>query len=205
MPINTSQIADAALATAVGFKHLKNQAESNLLSAEGNLSSTINQEQTATMLDAQAKQELKEFDTKNPNLVQDTLRGLGDTARAEESWLASEQQLEDSQKALKEAEMNPHPRDAMTGRFVKRDDYIKPFKETVTSDEINAQKKFDEFDAIKKSTNELQTKLSARSQLDTNVKARKKQLELAKENTQRANENLAKVQKETKWLVGGKK
>ena len=85
MPINTSKLADTALATAVGFKHLKNQAESNLMNAEGNVSNTINQEQTATMLNAQAEQELKEFDTQNPTLVEDTLRGLGDTTRAEKS------------------------------------------------------------------------------------------------------------------------
>ena len=205
MPINTSKLADAALATAVGFKHLKNQAESKLMQAQGNVSSTINQEQTATMLNAQAEQELKEFDTKNPSLVEDTLRGLGDTKKAEQSWLASEQQLEDSQKALKEAEANLHPRDPMTGKFVKRDDYVKPFREMVASDDTNAQKKFDEYDAIRKSTKELQTKLSAESQLQTNVNARKKQLELAQENTQKANENLAKVQKETNWLLGGKK
>ena len=205
MPINISKLADTALAGAVGFKHIKNQAESNLMNAEGNVSNTINQEQTATMLKTQADQELKEFDTQNPTLVEDTLRGLGDTKKAEQSWLAAEQQLTDSQKALQEAEANQYPRDPMSGRFVKRDDYVKPFKEMVASDDANAQKKFDEFDAIRKSTDELQTKLSARSQLDTNVKARQKQLELAQENTQRANENLAKVQKETSWLVGGKK
>lgn len=93
----------------------------------------------------------------------------------------------------------------MTGKFVKRDDYVKPFREMVASDDTNAQKKFDEYDAIRKSTKELQTKLSAESQLQTNVNARKKQLELAQENTQKANENLAKVQKETNWLLGGKK
>ena len=36
MPINTSKLADTSLATVVGFKHLKNQAESNLSSAENN-------------------------------------------------------------------------------------------------------------------------------------------------------------------------
>ena len=205
MPINISKLADTALAGAVGFKHIKNQAESNLMNAEGNISNTINQEQTATMLNAQAEQELKEFDTKNPSLVEDTLRGLGDTKRAEQSWLAAEQQLEDSQKGLKEAEANLHPRDPMTGKFVKRDDYVKPFRETVASDDANAQKKFDEFDAIKKSTDELQTKLSARSQLQTNVNARKTQLEVAQANTQRAQERYDRVQKETNWILGGKK
>ena len=47
MPIKTSQIVDTALATAVGFKHLKNQAENNLLSAENNLSTSIVQEAQA--------------------------------------------------------------------------------------------------------------------------------------------------------------
>ena len=196
MPINTSKLADTALATAVGFKHLKNQAESNLMNAEGNVSNTINQEQTATMLNAQAEQEVREFDTQNPTLVEDTLRGLGDTKKAEQ-WLAAEQQLTDSQKALQEAEANPYPRDPMTGRFVKRDDYVKPFREMVASDDINAQKKFDEFDAIKKSTDELQTKLSARSRLQTNVNSRKKQLELAQSNTEDAKTYLDKVKKET--------
>ena len=205
MPINISKLADTALASAVGFKHLKNQAESNLMHAEKNVSNTINQEQTATMLKEQADQEVKEFDTQNPTLVEDTLRGLGDTKRAEQSWLAAEQQLTDSRKALQEAKENPYPRDPMTGRFVKRDDYVKPFKEMVASDDINAQKKFDEFDAIKKSTDELQTKLSARSQLQTNVNARKKQLELAQSNTEDAKTYLDKVKKETEWLVGGNK
>ena len=44
MPINISKLADTALAGAVGFKHIKNQAESNLLSAEGNVNTATAQQ-----------------------------------------------------------------------------------------------------------------------------------------------------------------
>lgn len=186
MPINTSKLADTALATAVGFKHLKNQAEGNLLSAEDNVN-------TATAQEAQAKKEhidslgdALKFEHENPNLSDE------DGASQKEIERLKKQDDELSKKMFEK-----HPRNEK-GQFISQMEHQQNVSKQLT--EVNK-----DLEMARKARDVIENKLITRTQLGKAVDARKTQLDVASDNLARANERLAKIQKETKWLVGGKK
>ena len=186
MPIKTSQITDSLLATAVGFKHLKNQAESNLLSAESNVGTAIAQEAQAKKEDADAKAEQFKFENENPN--------LSDEQNVNKELINN---LNVREQELSKSMFDKHPRNEK-GQFISQMEHQQNVSKQLT--EVNK-----DLEMARKARDVIENKLATRVQLDEAVKARKTQLEEASARTQRANENLAKVQKETSWLLGGKK
>ena len=186
MPIKTSQIADSLLATAVGFKHLKNQAESNLLSAEGNVSTAAAQQAQAEKEETDAKAEQFKFENENPNL-------------SDEQVVNKEliNNLNVREQELSKSMLDKHPRNEK-GQFISQMEHQQKVSNQLT--EVNK-----DLEMARKAQDVIQNKIATREQLGEAVKARETQLKVAKENFDRANEHLAKVQKETKWLVGGKK
>ena len=186
MPINTSKLADTALATAVGFKHLKNQAEGNLLSAEGSVSTTKAQEAQADKEYTDALGDAAKFENENPNLSDEQVINTN---------LIND--LNSQEKELSRSMFDTHPRNEK-GQFISQMEH-----------QQNVSKQLSELDKdlemARKARDVIENKLVTRAQLGKAVDARKTQLEVAQANTQRANENLAKIQKETSWLVGGNK
>lgn len=186
MPIKTSQITDSLLATAVGFKHLKNQAESNLLSAEGNVSTATAQEAQADKEYTDARAEAFKFENENPNLS--------------DEQVINQQKIDNlklQEQELSRSMFDTHPRNEK-GQFISQMEHQQNVSNQLT--EVNK-----DLEMARKAQDVINNKLATRVQLGKDVETRKTQLEAAQANTQRANENLAKVQKETKWLVGGKK
>ena len=180
MPINTSRLADTALATAVGFKHLKNQAESNLLSAENNLSTNKVQEAQATMNYNEAVIRHNEAEVDRPsNLIE------GEISK-------NDNDQNELQKKIDSFNDKYDPEKGGTG---------------IPSRQAQAwqEKRMNNLEALKKSRAALELEQQARVVMRNDVGARFSQLDEAKARTQRADEYLAKVQKETSWLVGGKK
>ena len=186
MPINTSKLADTALATAIGFKHLKNQAENNLLSAEGSVNTAKAQQAQADKEYTDAMAEAVKFENSNPNLSDK------DALNQKEIESLNEQDKELSKKMLEE-----HPRNEQ-GRFISKMDHQREVAKQQSK--VNQ-----DLEMARKARDVIDSKLATRVQLGKEVDDRKTQLEVAQQNTQTANERLAKVQKETKWLVGGKK
>lgn len=186
MPINTSKLADTALATVVGFKHLKSQAESNLLSAENNLSTSIVQEAQAKKEHTDALGDAAKFENANPNLSDE------DALNQEEIEKLKEQDDELSKKMSEE-----HPRNEQ-GRFISKMDHQREVAKQQSK--VNQ-----DLEMARKARDVINNKLIARKQLGDNVKARETQLGEAQLKTERARDYLAKAQKETKWLVGGNK
>lgn len=186
MPIKTSEITDSLLATAVGFKHLKNQAENNLLSAEGNLNTATVQEAQAGTDYKDALGEAAKYENANPNLSDKQVvnKETIDNLNLQEQEL-SKQMFEN------------HPRNEK-GQFISQMEHQQNVSKQLT--EVNK-----DLEMARKAQDVINNKLITRSQLAEAVKLKKVQLETAQANSQRAKENLAKVQKETKWLVGGKK
>ena len=186
MPINTSKLVDTALATAVGFKHLKNQAENNLLSAEGNVNTATAQEAQVDKEYTDASAEASKFENENPNLSDEQVvnKELIDNLNTKEQELSKSM-------------FDKHPRNEK-GQFISQMEHQQNVSNQLT--EVNK-----DLEMARKARDVIENKLATRVQLGKAVDARKTQLEAAQANTQRANENLAKVQKETKWLVGGKK
>lgn len=185
MPIKTSQITDSLLATAVGFKHLKNQAENNLLSAEGNLSTATAQEAQAHKEFIDATSEELKYENENPNLSEEHLLNKKEIVN-----------LNLQEQELNKSMFDKHPRNEK-GQFISQMEHQQNVSKKLT--EVNK-----DLEMARKARNVIDNKITTRIQLDQAVQTRKTQLEVAQANTQRANENLAKVQKETKWLVGGK-
>lgn len=185
MPIKTSQITDSLLATAVGFKHLKNQAETNLLSAEGNLNTATAQEAQADKEYTDALGDAAKYENANPHLSDE------DALNQEEIVNLNLQEQE-----LNKSMFDKHPRNEK-GQFISQMEHQQNVSKQLT--EVNK-----DLEMAWKARDVINNKLITRVQLGKAVEARKTQLEVAQANTQRANENLAKVQKDTKWLVGGK-
>ena len=186
MPINTSKLADTALATVIGFKHLKNQAENNLLSAENNLSTSIVQEAQAKKEHTDALGDAAKFENSNPNLSDE------DALNQKEIENLKKQDSELSKKMLEE-----HPRDEQ-GRFISKMDY----QREVAKQQSKVNK---DLEMARKARDVIENKLITRKQLGDNVKARETQLGEAQLKTERARDYLAKAEKETNWLVGGNK
>ena len=186
MPINISKLADTALAGAVGFKHIKNQAETNLLSAEGNVNTATAQEAQAEKEYTDASAEAFKFENENPNLSDEQVvnKELIDNLNLKEQELSKSM-------------LDKHPRNEK-GQFISQMEHQQNVSNQLT--EVNK-----DLEMARKARDVIENKLATRVQLGKAVDARKTQLEAAQANTQRANENLAKVQKETNWLVGGKK
>ena len=186
MPINISRLADTALAGAVGFKHIKNQAETNLLSAEGNVNTATAQEAQAEKEYTDASAEAFKFENENPNLSDEQVvnKELIDNLNLKEQELSKSM-------------LDKHPRNEK-GQFISQMEHQQNVSNQLT--EVNK-----DLEMARKARDVIENKLATRVQLGKAVDARKTQLEAAQANTQRANENLAKVQKETNWLVGGKK
>ena len=185
MPINTSQITDSLLATAVGFKHLKNQAESNLLAAEVNVGTTTAQEAQANKEYTDALGDAAKYENENPNLSDEDGLNQKEIER-----------LNEQEKELSGSMFEKHPRNEK-GQFISQMEHQQNVSKQLT--EVNK-----DLEMARKARDVIDNKLITRTQLADAVKARKTQLEVAQANAQRANENLAKVQKQTKWLVGGK-
>lgn len=186
MPIKTSQITDSLLATAVGFKHLKNQAESNLLAAEGNVGTTTAQEAQANKEYTDALGDAAKYENENPNLS--------------DEQVINQQKIDNlklQEQELSKSMFDKHPRNEK-GQFISQMEHQQNVSNQLT--EVNK-----DLEMARKAQDVINNKLITRTQLADAVEARKTQLEVAQANTQRANENLAKVQKQTKWLVGGKK
>ena len=186
MPINISKLADTALAGAVGFKHIKNQAESNLLSAEGSVN-------TATAQQAQADKEYTDalgnevkFENENPNLSDEQVvnKELIDNLNLKEQELSKSM-------------FDKHPRNEK-GQFISQMEHQQNVSNQLT--EVNK-----DLEMARKARDVIENKLVTREQLGSAVDARKTQLEVAQANAQRANERYDKVQKETNWILGGKK
>ena len=186
MPINISKLADTALAGAVGFKHIKNQAESNLLSAEGNVSTAIAQQAQADKEYTDASAGAFKFENENPNLSDEQVvnKELIDNLNLKE-------------RELSKSMLDKHPRNEK-GQFISQMEHQQNVSNQLT--EVNK-----DLEMARKARDVIENKLATRVQLGKAVDARKTQLEAAQANTQRANENLAKVQKETNWILGGKK
>ena len=186
MPINTSKLADTALATVVGFKHLKNQAENNLLSAEGNVSTTKAQEAQANKEHTDALGDAAKFENENPNLSNEQVinKELIDDLNSQEQELSRSM-------------FDTHPRNEK-GQFISQMEHQQNVSKQLS--EVNK-----DLEMARKAQDVINNKLITRAQLGKTVDARKTQLEVAQAKTQSAKENLARVQKETKWLVGGKK
>ena len=186
MPINTSKLADTALSTVVGFKHLKNQAENNLLSAENNLSTSIVQEAQANKEHTDALGDAAKFENENPNLSDEQVVNQ----QTIDNLNVQEQELSRSM-------FNTHPRNEK-GQFISQMEHQQNVSKQLT--EVNK-----DLEMARKARDVIENKLITRKQLGDNVKARETQLGEAQLKTQRARDYLAKAQKETKWLVGGKK
>ena len=186
MPIKTSQITDSLLATAVGFKHLKNQAESNLLAAEDKVSTTKLQEAQADKEYKDALGDAVKYENENPNLSDE------DALNQEEIKRLNEQEQE-----LSKSMFDKHPRNEQ-GQFISQMEHQQKVSNQLT--EVNK-----DLEMARKARDVIDNKLITRKQLKDAVDVRQKQLEVAQSNVQKADENLTKVQKQTKWLVGGKK
>ena len=186
MPINTSKLADTALATVVGFKHLKNQAESNLLSAEGNVNTATAQEAQANKEHTDALGDAAKFENENPNLSDEQVIN---------KKLIND--LNSQEQELSRSMFDTHPRNEK-GQFISQMEH-----QQNVSKQLSAVNK--DLEMARKAQDVINNKLITRAQLGKTVDARKTQLEVAQANAQSAKENLARVEKETKWLVGGKK
>ena len=186
MPINISRLADTALAGAVGFKHFKNQAESNLLSAEGNVNTATAQEAQADKEYTDASAEAFKFENENPNLSDEQVvnKELIDNLNLKEQELSKSM-------------LDKHPRNEK-GQFISQMEHQQNVSNQLT--EVNK-----DLEMARKARDVIENKLITRKQLGDNVKAREIQLGEAKLKTERARDYLAKAQKETKWLVGGNK
>ena len=180
MPINISGLADTALATAVGFKHLKNQAESNLLSAESNLSAAKSQEAQASINYNEAVLKRDEAEVNRPSHLIEGEISKNDNDQKE------------LQKKIDSFNDEYDPEKGGTGM---------PSRQAQAWQE----KRMNNLDALRKSKEALELEREARAVVRNEVGARFSQLDEAKSRTQRADERLAKVQKETDWLLGGKK
>ena len=186
MPINTSKLADTALATVVGFKHLKNQAENNLLSAENNLSTSIVQEAQANKEHTDALGDAAKFENENPNLSDEDGLNQKEIER-----------LKKQDDKLSKSMFDKHPRNEK-GQFISQMEHQQNVSKQLT--EVNK-----DLEMARKARDVIENKLITRKQLGDNVKAREIQLGEAQLKTERARDYLAKAQKETNWLVGGKK
>lgn len=186
MPINTSQITDTALAAAVGFKHIQNQAESNLLSAENNVTTARSQEAQAGKEYTDASAEAYKFENENPNLSDENVVNQNKINDLQ----AQEQELNKSM-------FEKHPRNEK-GQFISQMEHQQNVSNQLT--QVNQ-----DLEMARKAQDVINNKLATRAQLGKTVETRKIQLEAAKTHTERATTHLAKVQKDTKWLVGGKK
>ena len=186
MPINTSRLADAGLATAIGFKHLKNQAESNLLAAEDKVSTTKLQEAQADKEYKDALGDAAKFENENPNL-------------SDEDALNQEtiERLKEQDDELSKKMFDKHPRNEK-GQFISQMEHQQKVSNQLT--EVNK-----DLEMARKARDVIDNKLITKQQLKDAVDVRQKQLEVAQSNVQKADENLTKVQKQTNWLVGGKK
>lgn len=186
MPINTSQVVDTALAAAVGYKHLQNQAESNLLSAENNVTTAKSQEAQANKEHTDANVAAYKFENENPNLSDENV--------------VNQQKINDLQaqeQELSKSMFDKHPRNEK-GQFISQMEHQQNVSNQLT--QVNQ-----DLEMARKAQDVINNKLATRFELKEAVKTRKEQLEAAQKHTQLAETRLAKVQKDTKWLVGGKK
>ena len=186
MPINISRLADTALAGAVGFKHIKNQAESNLLSAEGSVNTAKVQQALADKEHTDALGDEVKFENENPNLSDEQVvnKELIDNLNLKEQELSKSM-------------LDKHPRNEK-GQFISQMEH-----QQNVSNQLNEVNK--DLEMARKARDVIENKLITRTQLQNAVDARKTQLDVTNENLTRAQERYDKVQKETNWILGGKK
>ena len=138
-------------------------------------------------LDAETNENVK---FSNENLQETQAKEMQDVKTKIDALNSQEQQL--SKQMLEK-----HPRNEK-GQFISQMEHQQNVSKQLT--EVNK-----DLEMARKAQDVINNKLATRVQLGKAVETRKTQLEAAQANTQRANERLAKVQKETSWLVGGKK
>ena len=180
MPINTSKLADTALATAVGFKHLKNQNEQKAISSLGQLETATNQLNLKEAQQAQAEQTLAEAENEKPEgeLITETLASMGKVDRLNALDEKYSDQMDKGQS-----------RDDKTGKFISKDQANARYDDLM-----------DELKAAKKAQEAMQNKLKARENMRADINAKKKEVELA---TDVKNQAQLMYEKNKKYLPKG--
>lgn len=130
MPINTSKLADTALETVVGFKHLKNQAEQKAINSLGQLETATSQLNLKEAQQAEAEQTLAEAENKKPELdiIAETLFSAGKVERLNALDQKYSDQMDKGQS-----------RDDKTGKFISKDQANERYYDLI--DELEAAKK----------------------------------------------------------------
>ena len=164
MPINTSKLADTALAAAVGAKHIKNQKEQQAISSFGQYETAVNQENYKEGKVAETETAINQFDAENPTIIADTLAATGKVNKLNEQLDTYSKQMESGKN-----------RDEATGRFISKQQAEERFAN-----------KYDQLTAAKKAQSDLQVRLQARENMVNDLKSRKEELQLAQQNTKLA-------------------
>ena len=159
MPINISKLADTALATAVGFKHLKNQNEQKAISSLGQLETATSQLNLKEAQQAQAEQTLAEAENEKPEgeLIAETLASMGKVERLNALDKKYSDQMDKGQS-----------RDDKTGKFISKDQANTRYDDLM-----------DELRAAKKAQEAMQNKLKARENMRNDIKAKIDEVKLA--------------------------
>ena len=183
MPINTSKLADTALATAVGFKHLKNQNEQKAISSLGQLETATSQLNLKEAQQAQAEQTLADAENKEPetNIIAENIASAGKVDRLNALDKKYSDQMDKGQS-----------RDDKTGKFISKDQANARYDDLM-----------DELKAAKKAQEAMQNKLKARENMRNNIKAKIDEVKLA---TKVRDQAKLVFEKNEKYLPkGGKK
>ncbi len=181
-----NQVLGTVATVVTANKHLKNQAEGNLLSAQNNLGTAIAQEAQAKKEKTDALGNALKFENENPN--------LSDEKNVNTELIKN---LETADQNLFKSMFDKHPRNEK-GQFISQMEHQQNVSKQLT--EVNK-----DLEMARKARDVIENKLITRRQLEEAVKARETQLGEAQAKTQRAKDYLAKAQKETSWLLGGKK
>ena len=181
-----NQVLGTVATVTTANKHLKNQAEGNLISAENNLGTAIAQEAQAKKEKTDALGDALKFENENPN--------LSDEQNVNKELINN---LNVREQELSKSMFDKHPRNEK-GQFISQMEHQQNVSKQLT--EVNK-----DLEMARKARDVIENKLITRSQLKSAVDARETQLKEAQDRTSRAKDYLAKTQEETKWLVGGKK
>ena len=159
MPINISKLADTALATAVGFKHLKNQNEQKAISSLGQLETATSQLNLKEAQQAQAEQTLAEAENKEPEtqIIAENIASAGKVDRLNALDNKYSDQMDKGQS-----------RDDKTGKFISKDQANARYDDLM-----------DELKAAKKAQEAMQNKLKARENMRNDIKAKIDEVKLA--------------------------
>ena len=174
-----NQMLGTVATVATANKHLKNQAESNLLSAENNLSTSKTQEAQAKMNYNEAVIRHNEAEVNRPsNLIEGEIFKNDD----------------DQYELQKKIDSFNDKYDAEKGGSGMPSYQAQAWQE----------KRMNNLEALRRSRAALELEQQARAVMRNDVGARHSQLEEAQGRTQRAQERYDKTKNETSWLLGGK-